>query len=200
MTQHRFRVRGLRVVHQHEPGRLTAIALTVRAGARCDGRHAGLAHLAEHMLFQGTNSLDQVALNRRAAELGGEHNADTGYEDISLTFEVFNEDFAAEIAQLRRRKLTGPRLLKVADGVFASDMLNTMGNAFTRAYYYAKRGKYLEDYDDLLGADCPSLYHVRDTWANFDALRTRVDERFRSWLSKHAKGPSHERLSVLRKK
>jgi len=89
---HRFRVRGLRVVHLHEPGRLTAIALTVRAGARCDGRHAGLAHLAEHMLFQGTNSLDQVALNRRAAELGGEHNADTGYEDISLTFEVFNED------------------------------------------------------------------------------------------------------------
>jgi len=117
-----------------------------------------------------------------------------------LTSATFNEDFAAEIAQLRRRKLTGPRLLKVADGVFASDMLNTMGNAFTRAYYYAKRGKYLEDYDDLLGADCPSLYHVRDTWANFDALRTRVDERFRSWLSKHAKGPSHERLSVLRKK
>ncbi len=95
---HRFRVRGLRVVHQHEPGRLTAIALTVRAGARCDGRHAGLAHLAEHMLFQGTNSLDQVALNRRAAELGGEHNADTGYEDISLTFEVFNEDLDDALA------------------------------------------------------------------------------------------------------
>ena len=36
------------------------------------------------MLFQGTATLDQVALNRRAAELGGEHNADTGYEDISL--------------------------------------------------------------------------------------------------------------------
>jgi predicted Zn-dependent peptidase len=71
---------------------LTAIAVTVRAGARFDGRHPGIAHLAEHMLFQGTPSLDQIALNRRAAELGGEHNADTGYEDISLTFEVFNED------------------------------------------------------------------------------------------------------------
>lgn len=97
---HRFRVRGLRVVHHHVPGRLTAIALTVRAGARCDGRHAGLAHLAEHMLFQGTNSLDQVALNRRAAELGGEHNADTGYEDIALTFEVFNEDVDDALALL----------------------------------------------------------------------------------------------------
>lgn len=96
----RFRVRGLRVVHRHAPSRLTAIALTVRAGARCDGRHTGLAHLAEHMLFQGTTSLDQVALNRRAAELGGEHNADTGYEDIALTFEVFNEDLDEALALL----------------------------------------------------------------------------------------------------
>ena len=96
----RFRVRGLRVVHQPHPGRLTAIALSARAGARCDGRHPGLAHLAEHMLFQGTHTLDQVALNRRAAELGGEHNADTGYEDISLTFEVFNEDLDDALALL----------------------------------------------------------------------------------------------------
>lgn len=88
----RFRHDGLRVIHAFRPGRLTAIAISVRAGARFDGRHPGLAHLAEHMLFQGTKSLDQVELNRRAAELGGEHNADTGYEDISLTFEVLNDD------------------------------------------------------------------------------------------------------------
>jgi predicted Zn-dependent peptidase len=56
--------------------------------------------MAEHMLFQGTSSLDQVALNRRAAELGGEHNADTGYETISLTFEVFNDDVPAALAVL----------------------------------------------------------------------------------------------------
>jgi len=96
----RFRQHGLRVVHQRHPSRLTAIALSVRAGARFDGGRPGLAHLAEHMLFQGTASLDQVALNRRAAELGGEHNADTGYEDISLTFEVFNEDLDDALALL----------------------------------------------------------------------------------------------------
>jgi predicted Zn-dependent peptidase len=99
----RFRHRGLRVVHQRHPGKLTAIALSVRAGARCDGSHPGLAHLAEHMLFQGTATLDQVALNRRAAELGGEHNADTGYEDISLTFEVFNEDLDAALGLLTQQ-------------------------------------------------------------------------------------------------
>ena len=86
MRVHRFRNRGLRVLYQHSPGPLTTIALSVRAGARFDGAHPGIAHMAEHMLFQGTASLDQVALNRRAAELGCEHNADTGYETISLTF------------------------------------------------------------------------------------------------------------------
>ena len=95
-----FRHRGLRVAYQHQPGALTAIALSVRAGARFDARHPGIAHMAEHMLFQGTASLDQLALNRRAAELGGEHNADTGYETISLTFEVFNEDVDAALALL----------------------------------------------------------------------------------------------------
>jgi len=88
----RFRFRGLPVVYQHHPGRLTAISLTALAGARYDGAAPGIAHLTEHMLFQGTSTLDQLALNRRAAELGGEHNADTGYEDVSLLFEVFNED------------------------------------------------------------------------------------------------------------
>jgi predicted Zn-dependent peptidase len=52
------------------------------------------------MLFQGTKTLDQMELNRRAAELGGEHNADTGYEDISLTFEVLNDDLDDALALL----------------------------------------------------------------------------------------------------
>jgi predicted Zn-dependent peptidase len=97
---HAVRFRGLRVRHQLLPGPLTAIALVVRGGARFDGRHPGIAHMAEHMLFQGTDSFDQLSLNRRAAELGGEHNADTGYEDISLTFEVFNEDVPEALALL----------------------------------------------------------------------------------------------------
>jgi predicted Zn-dependent peptidase len=96
----KLRHRALRVMYQHKPGPLTAIALSIRAGARFDGTHPGIAHMAEHMLFQGTDSLDQLALNRTAAELGGEHNADTGYETISLTIEVFNEDVGSALKLL----------------------------------------------------------------------------------------------------
>jgi predicted Zn-dependent peptidase len=95
-----FRFRGLTVVHEPLPGPITAIALHVRAGARFDGKIPGLAHMAEHMLFQGTDELDQLALNRRAAELGGSHNATTGYESIALTIESFNADVDGAIELL----------------------------------------------------------------------------------------------------
>jgi len=57
---------GLTVLYDPVPGPLTALALVVRAGSRYDGAHPGIAHMTEHMLFQGTRHLDQATLNRRA--------------------------------------------------------------------------------------------------------------------------------------
>jgi predicted Zn-dependent peptidase len=96
----RLRRGALTILHDPLPGPLTAIALVVRAGSRFDGAYPGMAHMAEHMLFQGTSRLDQVMLNRRAGELGGEHDADTGHEDITLHFEVFNDDVEDALALL----------------------------------------------------------------------------------------------------
>ena len=53
--------------------------------------------MTEHMLFQGTSALDQLTINRRAGELGGEHDADTGYDDMMMHFEVFNDDAPAVV-------------------------------------------------------------------------------------------------------
>ena len=95
-----FRVRGLRVVYEHVSGPLTGIVLSARSGSRFDGGKPGIAHLAEHMLFQGTQQSDHAAINRRAAELGGDHDASTSYEDLSLTFQVRNADIEAALALL----------------------------------------------------------------------------------------------------
>jgi len=96
----KFELDRLRILHQHTDGPLTSIALAIRGGARFDGEHPGIAHVVEHMLFQGTASMDQRELNHRAAALGGEHNADTGYETIALTIEVFNEDLESALELL----------------------------------------------------------------------------------------------------
>jgi predicted Zn-dependent peptidase len=88
----RLRHGELTVLFDPVPGPLTAISIAIRGGSRADGALPGLAHMTEHMLFQGTRRFDQLSLNRRAGELGGEHDADTGHEDMMVHFEVFNDD------------------------------------------------------------------------------------------------------------
>ena len=100
-----FSVRGLRIAYERIEGPLTGIALGVRSGSRFDGISPGIAHLAEHMLFQGTRQRDHIEVNQRAAELGGDHDANTGYEDLNLTFQVLNADVAEAIALLAEQVL-----------------------------------------------------------------------------------------------
>jgi predicted Zn-dependent peptidase len=113
---YRLRFGDLLVLYDPMPGPLTALAVAVRAGSRYDGAHPGIAHMTEHMLFQGTRRLKQAELNRRAGELGGEHDADTGYEDITVHFEVFNEDVENALAllaeQLFHSTVPADRLIK----------------------------------------------------------------------------------------
>ncbi|MBI2964091.1 MAG: insulinase family protein [Deltaproteobacteria bacterium] len=100
-----FRVGALRVAFERSAGPLAGIVLSARTGSRFDGARPGIAHLAEHMLFQGTRSLDHAAINQRAAELGGDHDASTSYEDLNLTFQVLNADVAGAIALLAEQVL-----------------------------------------------------------------------------------------------
>lgn len=141
----RFRVRGMRVVYEPVPGPLTAIVLSVRAGSRFDGDRPGLAHMTEHMLFQGTERFDQRELNRRAAHCGGDHNAETGYETLELTFEVLNEDLddALEIIaeQFYRTSVDPKRFAKerrvVLDEIrsYHDDPLDFLQERGWRAFY-----------------------------------------------------------------
>jgi len=109
-----LRVRALRVVFERSAGPLTGIVLAARSGSRFDGARPGIAHLAEHMLFQGTTALDHAAINQRAAELGGDHDASTSYEDLIVNFQVLNADAPAAIAliadQVRRSTVPEDRL------------------------------------------------------------------------------------------
>jgi predicted Zn-dependent peptidase len=97
---HRFEVEGLVVLFERMDSPLVAYCLSIGAGSRFDGETPGLAHFSEHMLFQGTENFDQLALNRRAAEVGGSHNAFTGYDSMALNFESFPEDMAGALELL----------------------------------------------------------------------------------------------------
>jgi len=98
-----------------------------------------------------------------------------------LISEEFVEDFGREVAQFKRREVSGPRVFEISDGVLVDDMLSDEGNSFAAHYFDFKNGKFAADYEELFCAALPSLYHVEDTWANYKKLTERVDQRYAEW-------------------
>jgi hypothetical protein len=85
------------------------------------------------------------------------------------------------IARFKSREVTGPEIYEHWDGCLIDYMLNPEGNAFSHDYFDFLRGQYLSDYDELLTAGLPSHFHVESSWANYDRIKSRIDERFAAW-------------------
>jgi hypothetical protein len=99
-----------------------------------------------------------------------------------LASEFFQEELAAELAELRAGSTTpGAFLMAACDGKFTDDALSDEGNAFAAAYFSSDRGGYLDDYIGLVGGDHDSLYHVPDTWTTFAMLKPDLDRRLAAW-------------------
>ena len=47
---------GINVIIQQDPLTMADVVFVVNAGSALDGKHQGLAHLLEHMMFQGSKS------------------------------------------------------------------------------------------------------------------------------------------------
>lgn len=100
------------------------------------------------------------------------------------------EDFVKDLEQLRKRELTpGEYFFRVCDGKFTDEDFNEDGNTFTKVYFDFDNPKgYLTDYDKALCAKLPSLYHVEDSWENYDKLRIILDKRLAHWRGKQEGG------------
>jgi hypothetical protein len=96
-----------------------------------------------------------------------------------LLSDELREDAAAELARVKRRKMTGAQfLLAVCDEKLSSNDLSPEGNRFAKAYFMKE---YLEDYADLFEPKLSSLYELADTWKNYDRLRPILEDRFAKW-------------------
>jgi hypothetical protein len=100
-----------------------------------------------------------------------------------LEGDMHRTDSAAALEAVRNRTMTGRDfLMEQCDEKFWEDDLNAEGNAFAKFYYEGDGPEsYLADYEAVLGGALPSLYHVDDSWANFDALAPVIDRRFAEW-------------------
>ena len=101
-----------------------------------------------------------------------------------IEHDLIATDFLEETQGFKERKVTGAQVYKKWDGTLTSDVLTDEGNAFARYYYNGEEGKgglYFEDYEAALVDDLPGLYHVKDTWENYDTIKKKIDQRYEAW-------------------
>lgn len=83
---------GIRVVLMPRPGVVSHISLTILAGSRFEEEgEEGLAHFIEHGLFKGTQKRKAFHVLNRLDSVGGELNAYTTKEEISIQASFLNE-------------------------------------------------------------------------------------------------------------
>ena len=93
--------------------------------------------------------------------------------------ELHRDDASGALASLKARKITGRQFLVAeCDAKLTDASLDEEGGAFADAYYHAP---YLQDYADVLAGDLPTLYHVGDTWENYDRLAPVITRAFETW-------------------
>ena len=101
---------------------------------------------------------------------------------------LYSDDFQAmlgpAIEAFKERELTGAKVYEEMDGAFTDQDLSDEGDAFAQYYFDFDKGKYLEDYERILVLGLPSIYHVSDTWENYDNIKQRIDQRYIEWKKK----------------
>lgn len=99
--------------------------------------------------------------------------------DHDLYSEYFLEEAEVQIYRFKRRELGCTILSELWDGYLGYELFDKSGNMFT--YYYYGGGLYRRDYEVLLSEDLPSLYHVKDSWENFEKISAQISKRYQEW-------------------
>lgn len=98
-----------------------------------------------------------------------------------LFSEELAKDFADILVNLKNRTIAPGEAYGIFGEALVSDMFTVEGNAFTSDYFDFDSGKYLNDYELMLAAHLPNIYYVEDTWANYDKIKSKIDQRYKQW-------------------
>jgi hypothetical protein len=99
-----------------------------------------------------------------------------------------DEDGLAALEAVRSRQMTGREFLfRQCDEKFWDQDLNEEGNEFALEYYTPDKALYISDYESTLGVGLLSLYHVADTWENYDKIAPVISRRFMKWKSRKSR-------------
>ena len=93
-----------------------------------------------------------------------------------------SKDFPELLSRFVSREETpGAIFMDDMDEKLADAWLNDEGNSFTESYYKVDPVHFFADYEEILCKDIETIFHVADTWDNFDRLKPRLDRRLNEW-------------------
>jgi hypothetical protein len=103
--------------------------------------------------------------------------------DNNLVSEEFSVENEQEIMSFKNREITGAQLYENAcDGVLTLEDLSERGNRFALYYFEFSKGLFPHDYDSTLCQDLPSIFHVEDSWDNYNLIKPVFDNRFKDYM------------------
>lgn len=107
--------------------------------------------------------------------------------DKQLLSEAFLEGVEADATAFRAREVSASQLYQSWKGELHQRMLSEVANAFAQDYFDFTRGRFLEDYEELLAPKGATLLAVKDNWQNFATLSERLNQRFTEWQERRDK-------------
>ena len=135
-----------------------------------------------------------MAYDRADWHYSGEYPEDLGEEHASthvgmfLTWIIFNHlegEYHQKYSQnslleVRKKLLTGKEFfISECSCKFWEEDLNEEGNAFAKYYYQS--GIYFSDYENILAKGLETLYHVEDTWDNYEKMEKVITDCYEEW-------------------
>ncbi len=93
--------------------------------------------------------------------------------------ELHIKESAEDLIKLNERKITGRDFLFInCDGKLTDDDFNEEGNAFASEYL---EEDYIDDYASIVPNELETVYHLEDSWQNFEKLKVILDARLELW-------------------
>ena len=91
--------------------------------------------------------------------------------------------FEADLKRMQQKNITpGKWFMETLDEQFTDDVLSDVGNEFTSNYYNnPETGQYYRDYIVVLAANAESIYHIGDTWENYELISPVIGSRYTAW-------------------
>ena len=96
-----------------------------------------------------------------------------------LYSEYFEDEASTEIYRFSRREIGCIILAEIWDGALSHELFNDKTNLFT--FYYYAGGLFKKDYTEVLVTSQKTIYHVDDSWENFDKISRCISVRYKEW-------------------